>query len=69
MNGCETYVRNCLDEGDMSWVPNHTCLALEKLKGDEDEAEVDVGKKVEKVEQGLKRLEDSVQLILSKLES
>ena len=49
MTGSESFVNRCLEEGDTSWIPNHTSLALETVQGgDGGEEEEELGEKVEK---------------------
>ena len=60
MTGCESYVHECLENQDTKWIPNRTCVALERLGlADEDNNdEALLLQKMEKLEQSMKKLEE-----------
>jgi len=60
MTGIESYVYECLQEDDTTWIPNRTSLAMEKL-GIGEEGEEEEGlilDKVEGLERTVKRIEE-----------
>ncbi|GMH53038.1 hypothetical protein TrLO_g6616 [Triparma laevis f. longispina] len=68
MTGSESFVNRCLEEGDTSWIPNHTSLALETVQGgDGGEEEEELGEKVEKLESGIRRLEEKFDMSFAQI--
>ena len=60
MTGCETFVHECLEADDTSWVPNRTSLVMERMGIGDDGGEDDevLMQKVEGLERGMRRLEE-----------